>query len=361
MSFLREYEEKNTAIEEGLAWGGITKPYVMQQKGGSCFSVIEYEPYEKNYLTKKLELPNFCRGWAIWNERQHQVEYDKDFLVIFWNPFETKNNPYIENTLGEKVRKEEFLQYFGVEVEKICKEFEKVTRTKLLEYQDLMDFLSFSLSMDGKQIKMPEVPLYMDALLSQDIKFNFAANDIFINEKKVIVVTLSDWSNVWKIFEKVKGFPYRYVRRILLFDEKESETELKKYVEKWCGGRKTMLEEIKKEILAKCNGYSWNGFIFQVEKTQASEFCSYLDEYLKTLEVAYIFEKYNLKDVWWGSLAGVFLANIVPPIMGFESLEEFILHEEEVKEKEREHKFKEILAEMEKLREGEQYVQNGQV
>ncbi len=361
MSFLKEFEINNTAIEEGLAWGGITLPNVMQQKGGSCFSVIEYEPYSKNYLTKELELPKFKRGWAVWNERQHTLKGNKDFLVIFWNPFETKNNPYIENTLGDKVEKEKFLSYFSSEVEKIYKEFSKVTRTKLLEYQELMDFLSFSLSMEESAVKMPEVPLYMDALLSQDIKFKFTANDIYVNDKKIIAVTLSDWSSVWKIFEQVKGVSYRYVRRILFFDEKESEIELKKYVCKWCGGRKTMLEEIEKNILSNVNGYCWNGFIFQVEESESEEFCANLEEYLKTQEIAYIFERYNLKDVWWGSLAGIFLANIVPPITGFNSLEEFILHLEEIKENSREHKFKEILSEMEKMREGEQDVQNGQI
>lgn len=39
----------------------------MQQQDGSCFSVIEYESYEKNYLTKNLKMPEFRRGWAIWN------------------------------------------------------------------------------------------------------------------------------------------------------------------------------------------------------------------------------------------------------------------------------------------------------
>ena len=52
MSLLKEYDEKNLAVEEWLSWGGITLPHVMQQKGGSCFSVIEYEPYERNYLTE---------------------------------------------------------------------------------------------------------------------------------------------------------------------------------------------------------------------------------------------------------------------------------------------------------------------
>ena len=40
---LREFEINNTAVEEWLAWGGITRPTVLRQKGGSCFSVIEYE------------------------------------------------------------------------------------------------------------------------------------------------------------------------------------------------------------------------------------------------------------------------------------------------------------------------------
>ena len=68
MSFLKEFEINNEDVAEGLMWGGITLPHVMQQKDGSCFSVIEYEPYEKNFLTKNLDLPKFRRGWAIWNE-----------------------------------------------------------------------------------------------------------------------------------------------------------------------------------------------------------------------------------------------------------------------------------------------------
>ena len=106
MSLLKEFEVDNTAVEEWLSWGGITRPSIMQQKDGSCFSVIEYKPYERNYLTKKIEMPEFGRGWSIWNERQHNFDGDRDFIVICWKPFETKINPYIENTLGEKIKKE---------------------------------------------------------------------------------------------------------------------------------------------------------------------------------------------------------------------------------------------------------------
>lgn len=358
MSLLKEYDEKNLAVEEWLSWGGITLPHVMQQKGGSCFSVIEYKPYERNYLTKKLDLPQFRRGWGAWNERQHTLAGDRDFIVVFWNPFETKINPHIENTLdGDTVKKEKFLSYFGAEVEKICKELSKVTRVKLLEYQELMNFLSFELNMEEMEVKMPEVPLYMDALLSQDVQFDFKANDIYINGKKLLVLTLPTLPNAWEIFERVKNFPYRYVRRILLFDECESELEMKKYTGQWCLRRKIMLREIEKEILGGFNGYCWNGFIFRLDESDYENFYSDMEEYLTGKEIPFVFEHYNLKDVWWGSLAGLFLANITPPLIGFDSLEEFILHKEKNTATQREHRFKQILEDMEK----EKNVSNGQV
>lgn len=357
MSLLKEYDVKNLAVEEWLSWGGITLPHVMQQKGGSCFSVIEYEFYERNYMTKKLDLPNFRRGWAMWNERQHTLTGDKDFLVVFWNPFETKINPNIENTLGDKVKKEKFLSYFGAEVENICKELSKVTRVKLLEYQELMNFLSFELNMEEIEVKMPDVPLYMDALLSQDVQFDFKANDIYINGKKLLVLTLPTMPNAWEIFEKVKNFSYRYVRRILLFDECESELEMKNYAGQWCPRRKIMLKEIEKEILASFNGYCWNGFIFRLDETKYETFRQDMDEYLTLKEIPFVFEHYNLKDVWWGSLAGVFLANITPPLIGFNSVEEFILHREKITMMRQEHRFKQIIEEMEQ----EKNVSNGQI
>ena len=355
MSLLKEFEVDNTAVEEWLSWGGITRPSIMQQKDGSCFSVIEYKPYEKDYLTKKIEMPAFHRGWSIWNERQHNFDRDRDFIVICWNPFETKSNPYIENTLGAKIKKENFLEYFEEEVKKIYEEISKVTKAKLLEYQEVMNFLTYTLTMEEKEVKMPEVPLYMDALLSQDVKFDFKANDIYINGKRIFVLTLPDFPNVWEMFEKVKRFKYRYVRRILLFDKKESEEELKKYCLKWCPNRKIMLEEIGKGILGDFNGYCWNGFIFLLEETEVEVFQAYIKEYLETKEIAYLIEKYNLKDVWWGSLAGIFLANINPPLTGFKSFEEFILTKEAVKSEWQEHKFKKIIEEMEV----EKNVQNG--
>ena len=42
-------------------------------------------------------------------------------------------------------------------------------------------------------------------------------------------------------------------------------------------------------------------------------------------ELLYVLESYNLKDVWWGSLSGMYLANITPPLVGFSSAENLLL------------------------------------
>ena len=53
----------------------------------------------------------------------------------------------------------------------------------------------------------------------------------------------------------------------------------------------------------------------------------------------------------------MFLANITPPEIGFDSVEEFILHKDVVKSERQEHKFKKILDEMEQGKN----VSNGQI
>ena len=323
---LKEYEINNTAVEEWLAWGGITRPTILRQKGGSCFSVIEYEIYEKNLLTKAMEFPKFRRGWAMWLETQHGTEKNKNFLVIFWNPFVKKNERYIENALGEKILKEKYLDYFCSEVEKIFKNISRVTSAKILEYQEIINFLTFSLTQEEKEIKMPEVPLYLDALLSQDINFEFKANDILVDGKKILIISLPTMPEIFEMFPKLEKIKYRYVRRILFFDDKESLAEWKKYSEKWCVGRKTMLKKIEEEILQEVTGYYWDGFIFHLDATEYEKFLEKAEKNLREREILYRIEKFNLKDVWWGSLAGMYLANITPPIVGFNSIEEIILH-----------------------------------
>lgn len=352
MSLLKEFEIDDSAVDEGLPWGGLTLPHVMQQKGGSFFSVIEYAPYERTALTKNLVLPEFRRGWAVWNECQYTPAGDRDFIILFWNPFETKAEPFLENALGKNIDKGGALKYFGELAENLCSELSKNTAAKLLTYQDLLDVLSFTLTLNAPSVAMPEVPLYMDALLSQDVRFKFKANDIYINGRRVLIATLPTLKSPWRLFDRIKNFSYRYVRRILLFSRSEAELDLKKYDGKWCPHRKVMLEAIEKNVLSEVNSYYYSGVIFHLEESEYESARRYLAETLTAAGEPCVFEKFNLKDVWWGSLPGVYLANVTPPIVGFGSFEEFILTKDESRSARQEQKFQRILDEIESERGG---------
>ena len=347
MSLLKEYDTNTVDVAEGLPWGGLTMPFVMQQKEGSCFSVIEYSPYEKDFLSKPLKTPAFCRGWGIWSELQHTQSGDRHFFVLFWNPFTEKHHPQILNTLGVTVEKQNFLPYFAQEAQEVLREIQTVTEARLLEYQDLMDFLSFTLSMGENRAEMPYIPLYMDALLSQDIDFQFTDNDLYVNGKRVAILTLPSLPDASELIHHVGKIPFRYVRRMLFFSEAETKTELKRYAGKWCPLRKTMRERILEGIPSELNGYCYNGFLFHLEESMDEEFCDDVRDFLTERQLPFLFETFNLKDIWWGSLPGMYLANITPPLLGLPSMESMLYHSEAVREGERQHRFKHLLDAME--------------
>ena len=224
-----------------------------------------------------------------------------------------------------------------------------MTAAKILEYQEILDFLTFSLTQGEKEVEMPGIPLYLDALLSQDINFEFKANDILVNGKKILILSLPTVPEVFGMFEDYQKITYRYVRRILFFDDKESLAEWKKYSGVWCAGRKTMLRKIEEEILGEVTGYFWNGFIFHLDAANYEKFREYAEKKMREEEILYVIEDYNLKDVWWGSLAGMYLANITPPLIGFNSAENLLLHKNISDTAQVEHKFQEVMEQLDNV------------
>ena len=325
MSFYKEFEVDDSAVGEWLDWGGLTRPAIMEQKDHSLFSVFSYLPWQNDSFAKEVEFPEFCRGWGFWSERHHTLSEDKDYIALFWNPFTTKSNKYIENTLDMRVHKEDYLAYFEYVAAKFGNLLQQITTARLLEYQNLLDFLSFSLSVGDRYVEMPPTPLALDFYISDPNKFIFSANDIFINDKRVLVVTLPSLPSPHKLFEYFAGVPYRYVRRLLTFNEEETEKDMEKYLGGWCSGRKTTLDRIKQDITGNLNGYCHNGFIFHLSEKEYDNFRIYVTNVLTDMELPFIIEQYNLKDVWWGSLPGMYLANITPPIVGFSSVTDLLI------------------------------------
>lgn len=327
MSSVNDFGLKSTAMEEWIPWGGIVHPNVVRQKDGSLFGVIEYRPYDDD-LEETIDVHELRRGWVVWVEHQHDAEpnTDREYIVLCWNPWYSSAKLAVENSIGEKkVSKNRTVPYFANVLQSFLEEVQKVTEAKLLEYQEIIDYLCFSISLGQEHVDMPDVPLYLDALLSQDLDFKFGANSIGIGDHRIVCMTLPEMLDPMEMFAYMEKINYRYVRRLLVFNESEAKRDFYSYVEKWCPDRKLIKRMELDGVLGKLNGYYQENFFFLVHNRDYREFLDFLHERLKDMETIYIIESFNLKEVFWGSLPGLFLANTKPPIVGFQSLDELLI------------------------------------
>lgn len=328
MPGLERFGLKATALEEWVPWGGIVRPNIMKQKDNSLFAVIKYQPYtiDLNKINSKdIILWPFRRGWVLWSEHQHNEDADtNDFLVICWNSFYSKTSSYIGNTLDKKVEKKLIVDYFAAKAAKILADLRKYTQADFLEYQELMNFLSFSLSQGMNHPQMPDIPLYMDALLTDDIDIRFHANGIDINNQHLYLVSMLTPDKVTNIYSRLVHVTFRHSRRLVCFNKKEAEIDLNRYTRSWFPSRKVLRQAAITDIVSNYNGYYMDCFQFLLNDNDNVSFRNYFRAQLETIGYSFIEESYSLKEVFWGSIPGLFLANTRPPITGFHYLTDFL-------------------------------------
>ena len=85
-----------------------------------------------------------------------------------------------------------------------------------------------------------------------------------------------------------------------------------------------MKNAILEGIESRYNGYYFENIELLLGEDDYDDFCSYIEHALRKMECGYILESFNLKEVFWGSLPGLYLANNVPPLIGFQHLEELL-------------------------------------
>ena len=326
---LAEYFIDEQDAREWLPWGGIVRPAIVRNKDYSFFGVISYgRPLPE---IPPLELP---KGWSLWSEEQHRQGETKFFLVVAWNPFWSTLGDESENALkGRRVPRRKAPDYFAEELARISELVRKADPAcRVLEYQEIVDFLSFSLSFGENHIEMPDIPLYLDVALTEGLDIDFEENDIFILGKTLVVLSLPSCPR-GGLLDEIRGafidIPYRYVRRTLSMSEREAETEMKEYTKGWCSSRGYMRRAVMDGVFLPMSGYYSEELIFSLPEDTYGVSIRYVRQVMENLCVPYILESFNLKDVWWGSLAGCFRANIRPLITGFGSLGDFLIQPSE--------------------------------
>lgn len=324
MSF-QEYHVDMTKIYEWLPWGGITAPNMLEQKDGSFVGIIRYKPYPVE--SPAINLPELPRGWALLVDRHHIDGQTADYLAVTWNPFE-KADKTITNTLDAPLAdRSKCRDYFQMAIETIAEAVGKVTEAKTLREKEILDYLTETLNFGHHYVSWPEVPLFLDALLSQDTDFKMEKNGIRIDGDRIIVVSLMGMRHLKKLFHMLEDVPYRHVRRLVTMNGKQMELDCKRYTRGWCASRRYILKGIINDIQeGSLHGYYNECLVFCMNDLNYDRFIAFLTNYLTREKYLCRFEDYNLKDIWWGTLPGIFRADVEPPSIGFDGLGELLLH-----------------------------------
>ena len=331
MNKIKEYHYNQTNVAEWLPWGAITLPMVLEQKDRSYLGMIRYSLADKKDAS--FSCPAFRRGWTLWDEVQHRTDSSTEHLLIMaWNPF--IHGAQAVNTLGKPVPATACLEYFAQALHNIVSDMPAALSPRLLEYQEIIDVLSFTLSFGTNNVIMPDVPLYLDALLSQDLNFRFGENDLSINDRQVTLITMLGEPDLRDVFEQLEHIEYRYTKRLLCFSDKEAQSNMRKYTARWCPSRKYVKNTLIEPILqGSLHGYYDEALILLLAKEEKEDVLETLVGYLHEKEILYRIEDYNLKDKWWGYLPGIFRANIEPPLISFDEISDFIETNPEIIEK----------------------------
>lgn len=326
----KEYHVDVTRIEERLPWGGLIHPSIVRNKDDSLMGFLSYTSAEE---PASISVPfRFPNGWSFWSEKQHRVDSmvcsDHYYFSFVWNPFFNSSGQVVNTLDRSRMSRDDRISYFYNLLQKLEQIFQKRAAVQLLTNDAVLAYLRSTLTV-SRPVPPAPIPLYLDALLSQDLHFSMQDDTVILDGKTIGILTPLGYLSpdiLQAIFAHYHTFPYRFVRRFLFCDEKTFQKEQNRYMSQWCIGRHSMLRFIQERLQGNLFGYDTCSFLFSHEDPkQLTTIMEQAQTVMEKLGLPFIVEEFNLKDVFWGSLPGLFRANLVPPVTTADSWNEFFL------------------------------------
>lgn len=311
---LEDYEMDYGKPYTWLSWGGLILPEVVRNKDGSLMGFIRYGRERTN---GQLQM-NFPEGWALWLDVHHLQGKESSTLCILWNPIcEGKNLKAINGYLGIVVDKGWWTEHFREVLSEFCSRLCALRPgSYLLRQEEVLSYLKTTLEMEYCQVAMPKVPLYLDAVLSRDMDMKIYApngedkNRLTIRGREIVVATLKDSlreSRLSLILGAFRQMDYRFCRRVIMMQEDKLAEELKRLTKGWCSQRDSITEYMLSKQKGS-GGMSSEVLIFAIEPEEREVSQDYIRQVLEAVELPYVLEDYNRKQLWWGSQPGMFRA-----------------------------------------------------
>ena len=315
---LEDYQHDYSKVYSWLSWGGLILPEVVRNKDGSLMGFIRYGKTAE-ITTDEISL-DYPQGWAIWLDWHHFAGDNTKTLCLLWNPIRKHSNLLAVNICDGISRGSE------TEEEYFCRVLmdlsRKVPAGYVLRQGEILSYLQSTLEMQFCEVAMPEIPLYLDAVLSKKMDFKVYnpngqdRNRLTIRSKEIVVVSIKESLHKSKLDMVLNAFrqmDYRFCRRCLFMPENNLQQELEKMTANWCPKRHSVRDYMLSKQVGK-GGMISDTLVFALVRAEVKDYHKYIRAILEAVEVPFVVEDYKGKQCWWGTLPGMFRANgkIIP-------------------------------------------------
>lgn len=314
---LREHRRHPDRISDVLPWAALVAPEVVLNKDGSFQATIEYRgpdldsSTEEELLASAASINNILRrftsGWVIYGEAQRrasnaypdshfpdsvsqeiedrrracfaeQRHFESSYyLTLCYLPYGETTNTVTSLFLGsgrdEKVNYATVLEGFRGEIHRtqdLLKRF--FPEAYILADDALLTYLHSTVSKSSEALRLPEQPMYLDAVLADTPLLGGFTPQLGDNYLGVIGILGFPGFTQPGLLDQLNREPleYRWITRFIALDKIAAKKEIETYQRKWFAKRKGVSSLIRELITKEESALSDSDALQKAEDAQAA-------------------------------------------------------------------------------------------
>jgi type IV secretion/conjugal transfer VirB4 family ATPase len=283
----REHKNVHDKLADVLPWVALISPEVVLNKDGSFLACLKYRGPDLDSSTteervvKAAHINNVLRrlgtGWAVYAEAQRRIvndyprsefpdpisalldetrqnafgsnrHYESSYFLsfIYMPPAERTNRAvgtFLSSDSDEKINYDLILENFkakiGQTLDLLTRQFPEVY---VLETDELLTYLHSTISTKNHPVRMPEIPMYLDAILPDEPLLGGFRPKLGDSNLGVIGILGFPGSTQPELLDALNRIPveYRWVTRFICLSKNEAKKELETLQRKWYSKRKSV-------------------------------------------------------------------------------------------------------------------------
>ena len=297
MLFLREFRQNPDRLTDVLPWAAYIAPGVILNKDGSFQSTIKYRGPDLDSATVEeltvstAHLNNILRrlgsGWALWIESQRSPttyypsaqfpdpisylideerrrrfarsqHFESHYYVTlqYLPPADRTQNvvaKFVTGHDGKSSSYERLLEGYINDVSRIVTLLERIyPEARVLSEEETLTFLHALISDKDHAVHLPEIPMYLDALLADTPLVGGFKPQIGKYALSIVSILGFPGTSQPGLLDSLNrlAIPYRWVTRWIALDKHDARGELEDFKRKWFAKRKGGFALVR-ELLTK--------------------------------------------------------------------------------------------------------------